>query len=85
MKALQWAQALERCRLPPFGGRCSFDKLDRFDLIIEYAAAGVFNYVPPLGANLRPAGLGLFVDLIRPARVDGYLTPDFQVTSALAY
>ena len=28
--------------------------------------------------DLSPPGLGLFVDLIRPQAIDGFLTPDFQ-------
>jgi len=51
---------------------------DSFPDASLYVCPGVFNYAPPLPANLRPPGLGLFVDLVRPLRVDGYLTEGFR-------
>ena len=39
---------------------------DKFPSASLYVCPGVFNYFPPFAANLRPPGLGLFVDLIRP-------------------
>jgi len=51
--------------------------VDKFPQASFYACPGVFNYVPGL-TNLMPAGLGLFVDLVRPIRIDGWLTNNFQ-------
>ena len=48
--------------------------VDAFPAASFYACPGVFNYVPFFSPNLAPAGLGLLVDVIRPARVDGWLT-----------
>jgi len=42
-----------------------------------YVPPGIFNLVPGR-VDLSPPGLGLFVDLIRPQAIDGFLTPDFQ-------
>jgi hypothetical protein len=44
---------------------------DKYPAASLYVCPGIFNYVPPLPADLRPQGLGLFVDLVRPLRVDG--------------
>mmetsp|Transcript_6062 Transcript_6062/g.15443 ORF Transcript_6062/g.15443 Transcript_6062/m.15443 type:complete len:481 (-) Transcript_6062:1120-2562(-) len=42
-----------------------------------YVCPGVFNYVPGR-ADFAPPGLGLFVDLLKPARIDGFLTEGFR-------
>ena len=53
---------------------------DKFPEASVYVPPGIFNLVPGR-VDLSPPGLGLFVDLIRPLRIDGYLTPDFKALS----
>ena len=42
------------------------------------ALISTHTYKVPGRVDLSPPGLGLFVDLIRPQAIDGFLTPDFQ-------
>jgi len=53
---------------------------DKFPDASLYVPPGIFNLVPGR-VDLAPPGLGLFVDLVRPVRIDGYLTEGFKGTT----
>eukprot|EP00290_Baffinella_frigidus_P031683 CAMPEP_0180270210 /NCGR_PEP_ID=MMETSP0988-20121125/3065_1 /TAXON_ID=697907 /ORGANISM="non described non described, Strain CCMP2293" /LENGTH=344 /DNA_ID=CAMNT_0022241149 /DNA_START=40 /DNA_END=1074 /DNA_ORIENTATION=- len=54
--------------------------VDKFPEASFYAPPGLFNYLPGY-SDFTPRGLGLLVDLVRPVRITGYLTPGFAAAS----
>jgi len=53
---------------------------DKFPDASIYVPPGIFNLIPGR-VDLSPPGLGLFVDLLRPLKIDGYLTKNFEATT----
>jgi hypothetical protein len=53
---------------------------DKFPDASIYVPPGIFNLIPGR-VDLSPPGLGLFVDLLRPLKIDGYLTKNFKATT----